>query len=54
MTTTSPRPTTAGSGLLRLMAVATGLSAASLYVAYPILDLLRDHFGMSDTTRASS
>lgn len=32
------------------MAVATGLSAASLYVAYPILDLLRDHFGMSDTT----
>ncbi|WP_435595010.1 MFS transporter [Tsukamurella tyrosinosolvens] len=50
MTTTSPRPTTAGSGLLRLMAVATGLSAASLYVAYPILDLLRDHFGMSDTT----
>ncbi|MCS3780963.1 MFS transporter [Tsukamurella ocularis] len=49
MTTTSPRVTTAGSGLLRLMAVATGLSAASLYVAYPILDLLRDHFGMSDT-----
>ncbi|GAA1071626.1 MFS transporter [Tsukamurella spumae] len=47
--TTTP-VATAGPGLLRLMAVATGLSAASLYVAYPILDLLRDRFGMSDTT----
>lgn len=37
-------------GLLRLMAVATGLSAASLYVAYPILDVLRDRFAMSETT----
>lgn len=50
MSTTPPRTAPAAPGLLRLMALATGLSAASLYVAYPILDLLRDRFGMSETT----
>ncbi len=48
--TTPSRPATASPGLLRLMAIATGLSAASLYVAYPILDLLGERFGLSETT----
>lgn len=46
--TTTPSATLRPS-LLRLMAVSTGLSAAALYVAYPILDLLRERLGMSDT-----
>lgn len=49
MTTTAPRTATSAPGLLRLMALATGLSVAGNYLAHPILGLLQERLGMSET-----
>lgn len=48
-TTSTAAPTASRSGLLRLMALATGLSVAGNYLAHPILGLLQERLGMSET-----
>lgn len=48
-TSTAEAPSATTSGLLRLMALATGLSVAGNYLAHPILGLLQERLDMSET-----